>query len=249
MRARAEVTSGIKLGHAELTAMLQKEPRRNQQRFVESAEALLDCINAYAKRGAGLLSDVLGRHAHFEEWAHYPMHDAVDTSSGYRYYYHAHEARQRIHGEHGHFHVFGPVPKKGRRDRPSADGIMGTSSDYTHIIGISVDDRGFPLRLFTTNQWVTNERWLPARLVIETLHQLDLSHAKPTRLSRWVEATTRLFSLQIAALLYWRDVRIESKTRHIELSRLLADRRTHILSQCRIDLASQFQLLEGAGIG
>ena len=192
-----------------------------------------------------MLADVLGKHAQFEEWIHYPSGDAVDRSSGYSFYYHAHAARQRMRGEHGHFHVFGPAPATGRQRSPAE----GARSRYLHIVGISVDDRGFPLRLFTTNQWVTDERWLPAPAVIAALHRLDLRHARPARLARWVEATTRLFSVQIAALLHRRDARMEDKTRRIARERLLADRRTHILSQCRVDLASQFQFLEGAGIG
>ena len=249
MQARAEWGSGFRLAPAELKTLLQAEPVQRRERIAEAAGALLGCIDTYAKRGAGMLADVLGKHAQFEEWAHYPTGDAVDRSSGYSFYYHAHEARQRMRGEHGHFHVFGPAPATGRHRSPAGGVPGGATSSYLHIIGISVDDRGFPLRLFTTNQWVTDERWLPAPTVITTLHRLDLHHARPVRLARWVEATTRLFSVQIAALLHRRDARVEDKARHIARERLLADRRTHILSQCRVDLASQFQFLEGAGIG
>ncbi len=249
MQARAEWGSGFRLAPAELKTLLQAEPVQRRERIAEAAGALLGCIDTYAKRGAGMLADVLGKHAQFEEWAHYPTGDAVDRSSGYSFYYHAHEARQRMRGEHGHFHVFGPAPATGRHRSPAGGVPGGATSSYLHIVGISVDDRGFPLRLFTTNQWVTDERWLPAPTVITTLHRLDLRHARPVRLARWVEATTRLFSVQIAALLHRRDARVEDKARHIARERLLADRRTHILSQCRVDLASQFQFLEGAGIG
>ncbi|MDE2128659.1 MAG: hypothetical protein KGJ74_03215 [Betaproteobacteria bacterium] len=245
MQARADRGSGFRLAPAELKTLLQAEPVQRRERIAEAAGTLLGCIDTYARRGAGMLADVLGRHAQFEEWAHYPAGDAVDRASGYSFYYHAHEARQRMRGEHGHFHVFGPAPTTGRHRTPAA----GAAPRYLHIVGISVDDRGFPLRLFTTNQWVTDERWLPAAVVIATLHKLDLRHARPARLARWVEATTRLFSVQIAALLHRRDARVEDKARHIARERLLADRRTHILSQCRVDLASQFQFLEGAGIG
>lgn len=245
MQARADRGSGFRLAPAELKTLLRAEPVQRRERIAEAAGTLLGCIDTYARRGAGMLADVLGRHAQFEEWAHYPAGDVVDRASGYSFYYHAHEARQRMRGEHGHFHVFGPAPTTGRHRTPAA----GAAPRYLHIVGISVDDRGFPLRLFTTNQWVTDERWLPAAVVIATLHKLDLRHARPARLARWVEATTRLFSVQIAALLHRRDARVEDKACHIARERLLADRRTHILSQCRVDLASQFQFLEGAGIG
>lgn len=261
----SESSSHLRLGASELQRLMRMEPRLQRQQMLQAAENVLDCIQTYSRRGTGVLADVLGKHTQFEEWAHYPNNDAVDARTGYRFYYHAHAASGRMAGEHGHFHVFGPAPtlQNGNKAGPelssaappdltadlAADNPPGSTPDYTHLVGISVDERGFPLRLFTTNRWVTAEQWLPAPAVIRTMHKIDMAQAKPAAAARWVEGMVRLFAVQIAALVQRRDARIATRTLHADPERVFEDRRTHILSQCRIDLAKQFQFLEGAGIG
>ncbi|WP_051849043.1 hypothetical protein [Thiomonas sp. FB-Cd] len=241
----SEQSSQCRIGDSELEDLLRAEPRARKEQMLEAAEDVLRCVRAYSRRSTSVLADVLGKHTHFEEWAHYPEHDAVDTHSGYRFYYHAHAARERVRGEHGHFHVFGPAPISRRRNHATAK----PDADYTHIVGISVDERGFPMRLFTTNRWVTAEQWLPAASVIRSMHKLDLRRARPVRAARWVQGVVHLFGVQIAAIVRHRDHRMASKAGHADLERLFEDRRSHILSQCRVDLAKQFQFLEGAGVG
>lgn len=239
---RTEQSSLCRIGDAELAGLLRSEPRGRKEQMLEAAEDVLRCIQAYSRRGTSVLADVLGKHTHFEEWAHYPQNDAVDGNTRYRFYYHAHAASERMRGEHGHFHVFGPAPTSRRR----GNAISNPEPDYTHIVGISVDERGFPMRLFTTNRWVTAEQWLPAASVIRSMHKLDLSRARPVRAARWVQGVVRLFGVQIATIVRHRDDRIARKACHTDLERLFEDRRSHILSQCRVDLARQFRFLEGA---
>ena len=241
---RFEPSSRCRIDDAELVRLLCAEPQDRKEQMLEAAEDVLRCIQAYSRRGTSVLADVLGKHTHFEEWAHYPQNDAVDTHTGYRFYYHAHAARERMLGEHGHFHVFGPAPISSRR----SSAIPEHGPDYSHIVGISVDERGFPIRLFTTNRWVTAEQWLPAPSVIRSMHGLDLGCARPVRVARWVQDVARLFAVQIAAIVRHRDDRLARRACHTDVERLLEDRRSHILSQCRVDLAKQFQFLEGAGI-
>ena len=259
------LSSQLRLGASELQHLMHMEPRLQQQRMLKAAENVLDCMQTSSRRGSGVLADVLGKHTAFAEWAHYPDNDAVDARTGYRFYYHAHTASERMAGEHGHFHVFGPTSNvrnvRKIHPEPGATGVPDSTAgltadippaaipDYTHLIGISVNERGFPLRLFTTNRWVTAEHWLPAATVIRTMQNIDLAQAKPAATARWVQSMVRLFALQIGALLQWRDARIAARSLRSHLEHVLEDRRTHILSQCRIDLAKQFQFLESAGIG
>jgi hypothetical protein len=246
--SRAEPSSQLKLGDAEFASLLRTLPLQRQEQMLQAAADVLGCIQSYSRRGTSVLADLLGKHTQFDEWIHYPSKDAVDTVSGYRFYYHAHPARERVRGEHGHFHVFGPVSLAAFAKPADAAAASGTP-DYTHIVGISVDERGFPIRLFTTNRWVTAEQWLPAARVINILLELDLSLAKPARAARWVQGIARLFAVQITELIHRRDARIAAKSIRADRERLFEDRRRHILSQCHIDLARQFQFLEGAGIG
>ncbi len=266
MPARSSgLSSQLRLGASELQHLMRREPRLHQQRLRKAAENVLDCMQTSSRRGSGVLADVLGQHTAFAEWVHYPDDDAVDARTGYRFYYHAHAAGERMAGEHGHFHVFGPAPALRNAKKtgpgpgsaglpasmavPNAGAAPDATPDYTHLVGISVDARGFPLRLFTTNRWVTAEHWLPAATVIRTMQNIDLAQAKPAAAARWVQSMVRLFALQIGALLQWRDARIAARSLRADPERVLEDRRTHILSQCRVDLAKQFQFLESAGIG
>lgn len=217
---------------------LRAAPKPMQDEIGRAATDLLAGLDAYARRGRGLLSDVLGRSAAFEEWEHYPARDAKDRRSGYRFYYHAHAARQRMPNEHGHFHIFGPAPRAGKGPQP----------DYTHLIGLSVDARGFPLRVFTTNQWVTAEHWDPADEILMRIDRLDLAEARPRAVARWVQAATRIFAPQIDAVVRLRDLRLEQRARQLGRDAALNDRRTHIVSQCPVDLAGQFECLEVAGL-
>jgi hypothetical protein len=250
--SRSEPSSLLKLGDAEFASLLRALPPQRQEQMLQAAADVLDCIQNYSRRGTSVLADMLGKHAQFDEWTHYPSKDAVDTTSGYRFYYHAHAANERVRREHGHFHVFGPTSVAASVlafNKPTDVAVKNGATDYTHIVGISVDERGFPIRLFTTNRWVTAEQWLPAASVINVLLQLDLSLAKPARAARWVQGMARLFAVQIAELIHLRDARIAAKSIAANRERLFEDRRRHILSQCPIDLARQFQFLEGAGIG
>jgi hypothetical protein len=229
-RSDDRVAAQLSLGRAELVAALRAAPRR---RLRDAAERMLDDIEHDARKGRSVLSDLLGRRAAFEVWEHYPARDAVDAHSGYRFYYHAHERRSA--GEHGHFHVFAPLPPR------------AGEADYVHLVGLSVDARGFPLRVFTTNQWVTAERWVPAPRILRALDRLDLSHARPSRVARWVQDSTRLFAPQIAAVVRRRDARIAQRAMRLGEDSARQDRRTHIVSQCRVDLSRQFEFMEAAG--
>ncbi len=225
------LSSSVALSRDALVAALRSAPR---QRLLDAAASLLAGIERDARRGRSVLSELLGRRGSCEVWEHYPARDAIDLRSGYRFYYHAHA--QNARGEHGHFHVFAQVP-----ERPG-------QPDYTHLVGISVDSRGFPLRVFTTNQWVTAERWGSAAQVLRAIERMDLTQARPTRVARWVQDTTRLFTPQIAAALQRRDARIAQRAARIGVDAARNDRRTHVVSQCRVDLAAQFRHLEAAGI-
>ncbi len=231
MRLTPALPSRVALSHDAVRAALRAAPR---QRLRDAAASLLAGIERDTRRARSVLSDLAGRSGSFEIWEHYPVRDAVDPHSGYRFYYHAHARRMR--DEHGHFHVFAQLPA--RAGQP----------DHAHLVGISVDARGFPLRVFTTNQWVTAERWLAAVQLVRALDRLDLTQARPTRVARWVQDTARVFAPQIAAVLQRRDARIAQRAARLGADAARHDRRTHIVSQCRVDLGSQFRHLEAAGI-
>ena len=197
------------------------------QRALESTQSLLH-------KGKTVISEIIGP-APYVEWEHYPKKDARNRS-GALFYYHAHAASQRMKDEHGHFHVFAP----------NVSASCPEDHRYTHIAGLSVDSRGMPLRVFTTNQWVTAECWESADQVCALARKTELKDAKPHKVGVWLDAIFAFFRPQIDLVIHLRDARIKTLEAQGR-TQLMEDRRTHILSQCRIDFSTQILALEELG--
>lgn len=196
-----------------------------------AAESVVRQIADWAAQGLSAPARLLGGARGFVEWAHYPQPDAVDPQSGWKFYYHAHAASQRPQAEHGHFHIFVPAPA------PAADGAAA----FSHLIGLSVDARGLPLRWFTTNRWVTAEVWQPAGTLDRFLDSPRLSAAEPHDVAQWLQDLLLLFRGDISALLQARDARIATPPGRGRLAAMsrprFDDHRLRIVSQRRADLA------------
>ncbi len=176
---------------------------------------IVDQIAAWAAAKQCAPARLLAGEGGFVEWAHYPHQDATDPVSGWRFYYHTHNQTQRPRAEHGQFHIFVPAP----------------GGQFSHLIALSVDEKGLPLRLFTTNRWVTGECWQPAAALIAQLAEPALGHAAPRDVGQWLAALLRLYHDEIAALLHARDARLGNAPARLE------DRRLRLPSRRRITLA------------
>jgi len=157
----------------------------------------------------------------FYENDHYPKGDVVDLESNSQYYYHAHREE-----EHGHFHLF----YRQKDGKP------------IHLIAISMDNKGIPIGLFTTNRWVTGESWHDAKEVCEMLSHFQIGLAHPSWLvNRWVTAIVRLFHSQIVALIHLRDKKIEEwKQSHPGID-VFEDRNLEVTSEMAISVEKQLQ--------
>ena len=180
----------------------------------------------------------MGGNSAISEWRHYPDGEVYDPNSHAQYFYHAHPVSGRPTREHGHFHTFlraegmpvGTAPlllpeiavAEVPALPPQAPPLKrGTREEVSHLVAIAVDPRGEPIRLFTTNRWVTGETWYRADDVIRMLDRFAIAEVEPSAtLNRWVEAILRLFRPQIAALLRARDETVMAWRRR---------RRTHCL--------------------
>jgi hypothetical protein len=93
-----------------------------------------------------------------------------------------------------------PVPPQ------SAPLKRGGRDEVVHLVAIAIDWHGEPVRLFTTNRWVTGETWYCADDVICMLDRFQVAGDTPSAaLNRWVGAMVRLFQPEIAVLLRNRD--------------------------------------------
>jgi hypothetical protein len=201
-----------------------------RERETEAVATLAACRAALAAGGRTVIGEATGApDGTVAEWQHYPAGDAYDPTSHAQYFYHCHP-ESGLSGsvgvaEHGHFHLFlrgegmpsGVAPlvlpeaavAHPRLPRQSVPLKHGSRDEVCHLIAIAVDARGEPVRLFTTNRWVTGETWYRADDVIRMLDRFHIGGSIPSPLlNRWISALVRIFQPEIAVLLRQRDARI-----------------------------------------
>ena len=210
-------------------------------------------LAAAARQVRGIEADLAGRGGNvvarllaeaqegFYEWDHYPDGDAYDPASESQYFYHAHAADQRFPGEHGHFHTFvrpyGLTHLLPDGDAPPRDAL-------THLIAVSIDTDGRATRLFTTNRWVTAERWYPAATTVQLLANFQMAGDHPApEVNRWLTALLRLYRADIAALMTGRDSRLAAGG-GIVTEGALDDRALEVTSLQEIDVPARIAAVE-----
>ncbi|WP_437127604.1 DUF6969 family protein [Rhodovibrio sodomensis] len=177
----------------------------------------------------------------FYEWDHYPDGDAYDAESESQYFYHAHAADQRFPGEHGHFHSF--VRPFGL-SHLLPDDAPPPPTALTHLIAVSVDIEGRATRLFTTNRWVTAERWYPAATAVRLLANFEMRGDTPApEVNAWLTALLRLYRADIAALMTARDSRLAAGG-GVVTEGALDDRALEVTSLQEIDVPARVQAVE-----
>lgn len=178
----------------------------------------------YARKGIALCQAALYGAQDFIEWTHYPANDCTDADSGFEFYYHAHSRDEMSADEHGHFHVF-------RRDPHRAD-------KFFHVIGVSLDARGLPIRLFTTNAWVTGEAMAPAAKVAKAAQQFCVrANGRAAPVARWLTALVQLYATDIAELARERDEKLNRLASAGQPKKVLQqNRRVRVLSQRRVNV-------------
>ena len=186
-----------------------------------AAQELANIQMQYAESGRTLNEAALCGAKDFIEWQHYPINDLVDEVSGYEFYYHAHSTDEMPHGEHGHFHVT-------KRD----------TKGFHHLIGIALNPKGLPIRLFTTNQWVTGEEMADSTMAIKSIRKFEMvKKGRMALVSRWVSALITLFSAEIEGLILERDQKIAQLVAEMGNRELVMNSRKHdVLTECKIDL-------------
>jgi hypothetical protein len=243
-----------RLGRAELEAM------------AAAGEEALDCRRVLAKSGDSFLGEVLHGAAASGDWTHYPPGDVYDPVTHAQYFYHTHPPAERRPREEGHFHTFlrprgmAPgtrplvLPELAIADAPAAPADPATppapqpnqgadNDEPSHLIAIAMDGNGNPVRLFTTNRWVTGETWYAAADVMAMLDRFVIDLARPSwPLDRWLGALFRLFKPQMRALIQARDDAVMSwRRRHRGKVHVFEDRRLDVTSALDIDVEEQIR--------
>jgi hypothetical protein len=210
---------------------------------------------------------VLRRSGDAEDWRHYPAGDAYDPVSHAQYFYHRHRAADEPAGElaeHGHFHLFlraegmpdGTLPlllpEAAIANLPTppqaAPSKRGIRDEVSHLVAIAVDRDGEPVRLFTTNRWVTGETWYRADDVIRMLDCFVLDAAEPASLlNAWLAAIVRLYQPEIAMLLRKRDEAVVDPRRRRRRVDVFEDPKLEITSSLPVDLDQRLAAVDRLG--
>lgn len=212
-----------------LDLTVARATRADARRVAEGLANLMKLMRRMALDGQSLLGAMMGPQTQVRAWAHWPPDDAHDARTGYRWYYHCHAREARMPGEHGHFHLFSD-PRSGSR--------------VTHLVAISVSNRGLPLGLLTTNRWVTDEHWQSAPRVLSLIESFVMTSPRAMRrVHAWLSSALKAFGPQVRALIRRRDERLEALRRSAR-SDVMEDRRIAVLSRCAIDVTRQAAALD-----
>jgi len=241
---------------------------------VAAAATLRQCREALAARGRTVIREAVASGAEaaadIADWQHYPEGDVYDPATHAQYFYHQHPGPPRPRGgEHlecGHFHLFlrgegmppgvtplllpelavANAPKTGCLPRQSAPLKRGSRDEVCHLVAIAVDRRGEPIRLFTTNRWVTGETWYQADDVIRMLGCFRIAGDAPSLLlNRWIAALVVLYRPEIAWLLHQRDKAVMQR-RWRWRGNVFEDPRLEIASSLDIDLDADLAAIKAA---
>ena len=226
------------------------QPAKRLRMMLAAGEDVMEVWRVLALTDDNVVGEILRHQGTFYEWDHYPKGDVYDRKSHAQYFYHAHSIGGRD-TEHGHFHTF--VRAKGMArgmkpiNRPDRSAWPSGDEALSHIIGISMDAKGMPIRLFSTNRWVTGEAWYKARDVVKMIALYSIDHTKPSwPTNRWVSGMVRLFWPQIIMLVQARDISVEAWEKQNPGSDVFEDRGLEITSQAEIDVEVQIAAVKAA---
>ncbi len=229
---------------------LKSLPRETLERMAAAGEDILECYRVLAKTEDNVVGEILRGEGTFYEWNHYPKGDIYDSQSHSQYFYHAHPTELRA-GEHGHFHTFlrakgmpegaEPVDYDGPTEWPRGDDAL------SHLVGISMEPRGTPIRMFTTNRWVTGETWYAADEVCRMVDRFVIDHARPSwPTNRWISAMIRLFWPQIITLVRQRDKAVLAWQEEHSDRDVYEDRELEITSMTEVSVDDQLRKVRNA---
>lgn len=214
-------------------------------RLLAAGEEVQECWRVLRKAELNVVGEMLRGPRPFVELEHYPDDDVFDAETQSQYYYHAHRG---LPGENGHFHTFvrqpgmppGMRPVAERASEPWPTGDVALS----HLVAISMDGWGYPIGLFTTNRWVTDEAWYAAADVTQLLERFRVDHAGPSwPANRWISAMFVLFQPQMVLLLEDRDRQVEHWRQDHPGEDVFEDRALEVTSWLPISVDAQIDFV------
>lgn len=191
----------------------------------EAAEILLQCLQEMGASESNPVLEVLAGESPVTQEVKYPKGHLQFNGKGWRAYYHCHANRSDIHqlfsAEHGHFHIFARVDEAGDK--------------WTHLVALSMDAFGQPLRWFMVNHWVTGETWLQANQLISLIKNISYQQ-QDSVLEQWLLCMLDIYKEDISGLLLKRD-----QQENIQTEAQRKNRDLYLLAQEKIDLQQKLE--------
>jgi len=222
-----------------------KLSREEMEAMADAGHQVLNCYRVLTKSGDNIIGEVLKGQGTFYEMDHYPPGDIYDPESHSQYYYHAHRG-----GEHGHFHTF--LRSEGMeaeinpiKDQSDQDYMQEREDQICHLVAISMDSKGFPISLFTTNRWVTAENWYSAEDAIKNLDRFEIDLVPPSwPVNIWLTSIIRLYRPIIKTLILERDLKIASWQMKYPDRDVFEDRELEVTSEIALSVEEYLKEIE-----
>lgn len=220
------------------SALTINSPDGSTSRLETHAARLVTVFSSLAKRKRHLLYAVLQNEAPVQ-WGHYPDNDAVDSSTGYQWFYHSHSPEDRPDTtEHGHFHLFARRKLWARRMNSSTEKTFAVMTrdlrknvETRHLLTIGLNANGLPISLFTVNSWVTGDLMLSASLTEELLREMRLNTGYP-EIDAVIESVVALCPEELRTMLELRDQSLAN----CASKDILSNKKLELLSEVPINL-------------
>ena len=223
---------------------LPKLTRWHQSKMLQHAEQVLTTQQQMQTHsGKNIIHYTLQKKRKHIQMDHYPKGDRIDKITGGQYFYHCHRENHE-QDEHGHFHCFmrqNRIPKT-IKPTPLPDWDLYQKNPLVHLIGISMNRLGQPIRLFTTNRWVTAETWHDATYAPRLIKRFKMTLTDDPHwqvLDQWVEGILHLFAPQIIWLHNERDAVIAQHQQQNPDDNVYINRTLEELSSISVDLKNQ----------
>lgn len=202
------------------------------------------------KRGKNILHYTLQKKRQHRHMNHYPKGDRIDYATGAQYFYHCH--RENFdREEHGHFHCFMRFKNIPKRIRPAKlTGITNEQqSPMAHLVAISMNLYGEPIRLFTVNRWVSSEIWYDAKHAPDLVNRFKVTLTDDPYwqiLDQWITSMLHLFAPQISWLHQARDITMAAHKIKSPDSNPYENTTLEELSEISVNLNQQIQWIMSA---
>ncbi len=194
-----------------------------------TTQALIHCINSFASQNSNPVLSVLPANGVVEFKRKYPDPQLSFSNMGLRVYYHCHTSSSRPDAEHGHFHIF-------LRTDASTD-ASSEKTQWSHLVGLSMDNLGQPLQWFSVNHWVTGETWSNSQQLENKLDVLLEIKPKGLKLvEEWLLAMLGFYKQTLKETLIKRDQHIKTLTQGRGIDKTQQDRSIYLLSHQEINL-------------